>query len=126
MRLILIPLLLPMALVAAAPAPAPQKPVPEATPAGEPVDCIQTSSIRSTLVRSDKVIDFVVAGGKVYRNELPYSCPSLGFEQRFVHKSSANEYCSVDTITVLQSGPMSQGASCGLGKFQPVKLAKGN
>lgn len=129
MRLILIPALLPVMLVAAAPAPAPapqKKPVPEATPVGEAVDCIQASSIRSTMVRSDKVIDFVVAGGKVYRNELPYACPSLGFEQRFLHKTSMNEYCSVDTITVLHSGPMTQGATCGLGKFQPVELAKGN
>ena len=125
MRLILIPLLVPALLIAAAPAPAPQKGVPAATPAGEAVDCIQASSIRSTLVRSDKVIDFVVAGGKVYRNELPYSCPSLGFEQRFLHKTSMNEYCSVDTITVLQGGSaMMQGATCGLGKFQPVTLAK--
>jgi hypothetical protein len=121
MRLILIPAAL---LIGAAPA-APQKhEVPAATPAGKAVDCISTSSIRSTHVRSDKVIDFVVAGGKIYRNELPYACPGLGFEERFLHKTSTSQYCSVDTITVLRTGGMIEGATCGLGDFQPVTLEK--
>jgi hypothetical protein len=121
MRLILIPAL----LAAAAPAPVPQKDsVPEATPNGKPVACIPLSTIRATHVRSDSVIDFVAAGGKVYRNELPHPCPGLGFEGRFLHRTSMNSYCSVDTITVLQSPPMTHGATCGLGEFQPVTLAK--
>jgi hypothetical protein len=123
MRLLLISAAM---LIAASPAP-PQRnrdKVPEATPAGEAVSCISISQVRETHVRSDKVIDFVAAGGKVYRNELPYSCPGLGSEQRFIHKTSLNEYCAIDTITVLYNAPIYEGASCGLGKFQPVTLTK--
>jgi hypothetical protein len=122
MRLVLISAAM---LIAAAPAPVPQKdPVPAATPTGEPVSCISMSSLRSTQVRSDKVIDFIASGGKVYRNELPSACPGLGFEKRFIHRTSLDQYCSLDQITVLQDPPDIPGATCGLGKFQPVKLVK--
>ena len=97
--------------------------VPEATPVGKPESCIRTISIRQTHVRSDSVIDFDMGGGKIYRNTLPYSCPQLGFEEKFLYKTSTGELCSVDTITVLHDS-FSHGATCGLGPFQPVKLVK--
>ena len=98
--------------------------VPEATPDGKPVSCVNLSNIRSTSVHGDSVIDFKMTGGKVFRNTLPMSCPSLGFEERFLYKTSIGQLCSVDIITVLQSPGLSQGPSCGLGQFQPVKLVK--
>ena len=62
---------------------------------------------------------------KILRNTLPYSCPSLGFEERFTYSVTNGELCAVDTITVLESaGGLSRGATCGLGNFQPVTLAK--
>ena len=96
--------------------------VPEATPTGNAVSCVNLRNIQSTRVHGDSTIDFHMSGGKVYRNTLPNSCPSLGFEERFLYKTSLSQLCSVDIITVLQSPGLSQGASCGLGKFQPVKL----
>jgi hypothetical protein len=121
MRLIL---LAPALLLLGAAAPQKRDRIPEATPAGEAVSCINTNLIRQTHVRSDRIIDFEMAGGKIYRNELPYDCPSLSFERRFLHRDSTNRYCSVDIITVLRDPPIGTGASCGLGKFQPVTLAK--
>ena len=94
---------------------------------GDPADCIPIRSIQSTNVRDDRTIDFVMNGRKIYRNTLPYSCPSLGFEKRFSYRTSLSQICSVDTITVLwNAGPgLQPGASCGLGKFQPMeKTAK--
>ena len=115
-------LLLPAVLLLAA---APQKDsVPDATPTGEAESCINIRSIQSSRVRSDRVIDFEMNGGKVYRNELPMDCPGLGFEKAFSYVSHTGQLCSVDTITVLRQGPVSSGATCGLGKFQPVKLVK--
>ncbi len=98
--------------------------VPEAKPVGEPVSCIQLSSIRESRVRSDSVIDFRTNGGKWFRNTLPHSCPSLGFEESYSHATSINQLCSVDIITVLQSPGLMRGPSCGLGKFQPIELVK--
>ncbi|MEJ7927244.1 hypothetical protein WG908_10820 [Sphingobium sp. AN641] len=115
------------ALVLGAVSPAISKPAkPDGlVPAGKPVSCIQTSQIRSTNVRDDRTIDFVMNGKTTYRNILPNSCPSLGFERAFAYRTSINQLCSVDIITVLNNaGPgLQRGASCGLGKFQPMMKA---
>ncbi|MCJ8156757.1 hypothetical protein [Sphingomonas sp. LaA6.9] len=97
--------------------------IPVATPKGEAVSCIPIIQIRNTRVHGDKTIDFHMTGGRVYRNELPHECGSLGFEERFSYKTSMSQLCSTDIITVLHSPPAIQGPSCGLGKFQPVELA---
>ena len=98
--------------------------IPEAVPTGKPENCIRTINIRQTHVRSDSVIDFDMGGGKIYRNTLPYACPDLGFEEKFLYKTSTSELCSVDTITVLRDTPGGPGPTCGLGQFQPVTLIK--
>jgi hypothetical protein len=103
----------------------PLKPEQEARikPDGKAVDCIPLHVIRSTRVRDDRTIDFYTNGNKVYRNTLPNSCPQLGFEEKFSYKTSLSQLCSVDIITVLHSPPLMSGASCGLGKFQPISGA---
>ncbi len=108
------------------PAIAKEREIPAAKQTGAPVDCISIPQIRETRVRSDSVIDFRVDGTKWYRNTLPNSCPSLGFEERFSYRTSLSQLCSVDTIAVLQiyGGQLQEGPRCGLGKFQPVELAK--
>jgi hypothetical protein len=100
--------------------------VPTATETGAPVNCISLTTIRESRVRNDRVIDFRTSGKKWYRNTLPYSCPSLGFEEAFSYATSLSQLCSVDIITVLNrtGGHLSRGASCGLGKFQPVEIVK--
>lgn len=114
-------------LLAAAPGSAGQrqKTVPVATPAGKPVNCLRLTDIRQSIVRDDKTIDFITRSRKVYRNTLDGgACPSLGFERRFLHQTSTSDLCSFDVITVLTEPGLMRGASCGLGKFQPVTLAK--
>ncbi|RYG99738.1 MAG: hypothetical protein EON58_02895 [Alphaproteobacteria bacterium] len=99
--------------------------VPAAEPVGAAVDCINIRQIRSTDVRDGGTIDFHMAGGKVYRNTLDSgSCPQLGFEKRFLYKTTGSQLCAIDTIRVLTDPGLTQGASCGLGQFQPVKLTK--
>lgn len=106
--------------------PAVAKPRPDnLVPSGKPVDCIHIPAIQNSDVRDDRTIDFIMNGNKVYRNTLPNSCPSLGFERRFMYKTSLSQLCSVDIITVLFNSPnLMQGASCGLGKFQPMTKAR--
>jgi hypothetical protein len=117
--------LLGLAAVASGPAGArPLKPEQEARirPVGKAESCIPLTRIRETRVRDDQTIDFYTLGGRVYRNRLPHSCPQLGFEEKFLYKTSLSHLCSTDIITVLVSGGpgTSRGASCGLGQFQPV------
>ena len=95
---------------------------------GEPKNCVTISQIRSTKVIDNRNIDFRMAGGKTYRNTLSQSCPGLKFEERFSYKTSLNQLCSVDIVRVLQSqgGQLSEGAGCGLGKFQMVEKVAAN
>ncbi len=90
---------------------------------GEPVNCVSLRNIRSTNVVDANTIDFKMNGGKTYRNSLPYSCPSLKFEDRFSYRTSTNQLCNVDIVRVLHDygGRLTEGAGCGLGKFQPVE-----
>jgi hypothetical protein len=111
------------ALAVTAPLSARDRGVPLADPAGKAVDCISLTRIRASHVRSDQVIDFEVAGGRLYRNTLPNSCPQLGFEERFGYAVSIGQLCSTDIIHVLSNNGM-RGASCGLGQFQPITLVK--
>lgn len=100
--------------------------VPAARPIGKPVSCVPLAQIRETMVRDDRTIDFRMTGNKIYRNVLPYSCPSLGFERAFSYKTSQSQLCSTDIIHVLQNtgGGMRPTSACGLGEFQPVELEK--
>jgi hypothetical protein len=99
---------------------------PVATPAGAPVNCVTIRSIDRTVVRDDRTIDFLMLGTpRVYRNSLPQACPELANEGAFSYETSQSVLCDVDIITVFrQTGPIRRGASCGLGQFQPVSLAK--
>ena len=110
-----------MAISTAAPARLRETPI--ATPAGKPVDCLQLHQIRETRVRDDRTIDFYTYGREVYRNTLPLQCPELGFEEAFGYKTSTQQLCSVDTITVIRRGSTLPGTTCGLGSFQPVTIA---
>ena len=93
------------------------------TRVGEPVRCITRSQIRESDVLSDSVIDFRMAGGKVYRSVLPNRCPGLGFSEAFTYSTSINQLCNVEIIRVLEQvgGGVTPQAACGLGMFQEVE-----
>ena len=92
-------------------------------PTGKVIDCVQTTRIRQTDVRDDKIIDFHMIDGKIYRNTLPYACSGLGFERSFIYKTHISQLCSIDTITVFRGGMGGiPGPTCGLGRF--VQMAK--
>jgi hypothetical protein len=97
---------------------------PAAVAAGPAEDCVQTSLIDNTRVYGDTTIDFHMRNGKVYRNVLPHSCPNLGFDERFVYRTTTGQLCSIDTITVLPTGSSIPGPTCALGKFQPVTISR--
>ncbi len=82
-----------------------------------------------SLVRIDhiEVIDrqhilFHMRGKKTYLNTLPHRCPGLSKHRPIMYRTSTSQLCDLDSITVLQSigRGYQPGASCGLGKFEPV------
>jgi hypothetical protein len=88
----------------------------------EAVRCIDLLRVDRTDVVDDENVFFYMKNGTVYRNQLPYRCPGLAREDRFLYKPHANRLCDLDLITVLTDfgGGLGQGASCGLGRFHPV------
>jgi Family of unknown function (DUF6491) len=92
------------------------------TPQGDPVSCIPLRNVRSTNVPDDRTINFVINNNRMFRNDLPMSCPGLGFNRAFKHNSRSGQLCSANTITVIQPGAGSgqRGPTCGLGRFQPM------
>ena len=94
---------------------------PAATSLGEPITCIHLRDIDSLSYYDDYTIDFKMKNRMVYRNTLPNRCPELGFEQRILYKTALSQLCSTDVFTVLHSDG-SRGATCGFGKFSPIRL----
>ena len=98
---------------------------PAARVVGEARSCLPINQVSQSRVHDDRTIDFRV-GSRTYRNTLPQSCPSLGFEEAFTYSTSLSQLCSTDIITVvLQGGGPRLGASCGLGTFAPHTPIKG-
>ena len=98
-------------------------PAQEVRAVGTPKNCVSLTQIRSTKIINSSTIDFKMAGGKTFRNSLPYSCPGLRREEAFSYRTSTSQLCSVDIIRVLENygGRLQSGAGCGLGKFQQVE-----
>lgn len=85
-------------------------------------NCVDLMRIDRTEIVDNDTILFYMRNGAVYRNELQQACPTLGFEERFMYRTTLTQLCAIDVITVLQDvgfGFMPT-ASCGLGEFQPI------
>ncbi|GHF29967.1 hypothetical protein GCM10017044_26610 [Kordiimonas sediminis] len=87
---------------------------------GKEKSCIPLRGLRSQTVIDEKTIFFEAPGGRGYMNKMDNRCPRLVFEERFSFKTSLNQLCSLDIITVLDSFGREWG-SCGLGKFEEMK-----
>ena len=106
--------------LAACSAPETAPPPAAAAPSTAGERCISLAAIRNTKVVDDSTIDFHMRDGRILRNTLPHSCPSLGFEEAFTYSTSLSQLCSTDIISVVhQGGGPRLGASCGLGSFVP-------
>ncbi len=90
------------------------------TPIAGSKTCLALTQIDSTDVLDDQTIIFKMKGRKYYKNTLPYKCSGLKFERAFSYRTSLNQLCNVDLITVLRAGGSGiDGPSCGLGIFEP-------
>jgi hypothetical protein len=99
---------------------------PAATVKGPGQNCISRSQVRNTVVRSDRVIDFEMQGGKVYRSTLKSSCPGLGFDRAITYETSIDQLCTQQIVYALRTtgGNLQRGAGCSLGEFVPIEYAK--
>jgi hypothetical protein len=85
--------------------------------------CIPLQSINQTRILDKTNILFEMHNGKRYLNTLPYNCGGLTPYRAFSYRTSLNQLCNTDIITVFEPGqpaPNSYG-SCGLGHFTELK-----
>ncbi|PLK24210.1 hypothetical protein C0V78_13080 [Novosphingobium sp. TH158] len=103
-----------------------RNPVPPARETGPAESCVPLTQLRDSHIRDDRTIDFMRDRTRGWRVTLPQDCPGLKSANAFSYQTSLSQLCSVDVIHVLyQFGSgFQRGASCGLGKFQPIELAK--
>jgi hypothetical protein len=87
---------------------------------GELQNCVPLQSIKSTDILDDQTILFKMKGKGAYLNELPYKCPQLKWQDAFSYKTSVNQLCNTDIITVIDTATPQRLASCGLGKFEKL------
>lgn len=94
----------------------------DAIPPEEMVNCVSLSRIDRTEIVDDHTILFYMRGNDIYRNVLPHRCPGLDREEQFMYRVTTSQLCNIDVITVLEDfgSRFMPGASCGLGKFQPI------
>ena len=86
-----------------------------------PEECVNVRQIKKTEIIDDQNILFYMNGGKIYRNHLPRKCFGLKRRESFSYKLHTPRLCGIDIIKVVdQFGGLSQGTSCGLGKFHPI------
>jgi hypothetical protein len=62
---------------------------------------------------------YMRGGNKVTYRTRPHTCPNLAREDRFSYKTTMNQLCSIDLITVLEqySAGLRDGFTCRLGPF---------
>jgi hypothetical protein len=99
---------------------------PAVTVKGSGQNCINRAQVRSTVVRSDRVIDFEMNSGAVYRNTLRVSCPGLNFDRAITYETSIDQLCSQQIVYSLTNigGVPQRGAACALGQFVPVEYVR--
>lgn len=94
----------------------------EAAKEDKSIPCLKLDRIRDVDVIDNKTIVFQTGNNDYYLNRLPYNCNGLRLNDGFLYRTSLNEICNVDVITVLDKiGPgYTGGPSCGLGRFEPI------
>lgn len=88
----------------------------------EGIHCLSLTRIKSSEVLDRRHILFRMSGGKAYVNKLPRKCGGLSRHKPFMYRTSLNQLCDLDIITVLNDSGFgfTPGASCGLGLFYPI------
>ena len=88
----------------------------------QPLHCIDLIQLREAKVLDKQHIMFETSNRRTYMNTLPHPCPGLDRDKPFLYRPTMHQLCDLDVITVLESfgGGFTTGASCGLGKFEPL------
>jgi len=85
--------------------------------AGEPVNCIQLSAIRSTRIINRTAILYDT-GTRLYVNR-PSGAEGLDDDDILLTKTASGDLCRLEIVTLLDRSSRMQRGSVGLGEFVP-------
>jgi hypothetical protein len=91
--------------------------------AGERVDCISLRGVRSSRI-IDRTAIVYDAGGTIYVNRPTSGRESLDSWDTLVTKTHSDRLCSIDTVTLYDSGLRMESGVVFLGDFIPYRIAK--
>jgi hypothetical protein len=91
--------------------------------AGEPVDCINLRSIRSSRIIDDTAIVYEI-GNTLYVNRPRSGQESLDSWDTMVTKTFGNQLCSIDTINLVDPGSRMLSGIVFLGDFVPYRKVR--
>lgn len=92
---------------------------------GEPVSCINSRDITRTHAVTDQVVLFYMRGNRVYRSDLPRTCPRFSRPgTAFTHRTTIERLCDIDVVDLFDPVSGISYGSCQLGKFTPYELPK--
>jgi hypothetical protein len=80
---------------------------------GENRHCLPIQDIDHIEVVDNQTILFHTRGKKIWKNSLPHHCAGLKFEGGIGYRTSIDQLCDLDIITVLRVG-----TTCQLGSFE--------
>lgn len=80
--------------------------------------CLSISRIDRIEKVNDQTLIFHMHGDEKYINHLPYRCSGLK-RNTFLHETSMNSYCDLDTISIIDTSLGMRLGSCPLGPFEP-------
>jgi len=89
----------------------------------ESIRCLKLNRIDNIDIVDNSHLVFQTGINEYYLNTLPYACNGLRLNDSLMYRTSLNEICNVDVVTVLNTiGPAGyqEGPSCGLGMFEPI------
>lgn len=83
--------------------------------------CLSMARIQRIEIIDDETLRFHMRGrGPDYLNRLPRRCSGLKRQGTFMHATSTQNYCDLDTITQIDTTLGMRLGSCPLGKFEEV------
>jgi hypothetical protein len=86
---------------------------------GTPQDCLNRSRVSGPQIINDRTILYRESGRRVWRNDLPDSCPGLRPYDTMVIDVYGSQYCRNDHFRSYSAGGSIPGAICRLGSFTP-------
>ena len=89
--------------------------------AGEPVDCVDLSDIRSSRIINRTAILYETRGGTIYVNRPDAGRESLSDWDVLVTRTHMNRLCSIDVVELYDSGARMRTGSVFLGRFVPYR-----